>query len=42
LPLIGQFPSLSNWIWVFASAAVFWSVALVMFKKFEKRIAYWV
>ena len=42
LPLIGQFPSLNNWIWVFGSAAVFWGVALVMFKKFEKRIAYWV
>jgi lipopolysaccharide transport system permease protein len=42
LPLIGQFPSWNNWIWVFASAAVFWSVAFVMFKKFEKRIAYWV
>ena len=42
LPLIGQFPSLDNWIWVFVSAGIFWAIGLFMFKKFENRIAYWV
>ena len=42
LPLIGQFPSLGNWIWVFSSAGIFWAIGLFMFKKFENRIAYWV
>ena len=42
LPLIGQFPSLDNWIWVFGSAGIFWAIGLFMFKKFENRIAYWV
>jgi len=42
LPLIGQYPSLNNWAWVILSGLFFWSVALVMFKKYEKRIAYWV
>jgi lipopolysaccharide transport system permease protein len=42
LPLIGELPSIDNWIWVFTSAAIFWAVALIMFRKYEKRIAYWV
>ena len=42
LPMIGQLPSLPNWIWVFASAGLFWAVAIYMFSRFEKRIAYWV
>jgi lipopolysaccharide transport system permease protein len=42
LPMIGQLPSLSNWVWVFASAGLFWAVGIYMFSRFEKRIAYWV
>jgi lipopolysaccharide transport system permease protein len=42
LPLIGQFPSVDNWIWALASGILFWTVALIMFAKYEKRIAYWV
>ena len=42
LPMIGQMPLLSNWIWVFASAGLFWAVGIYMFRRFEKRIAYWV
>ena len=42
LPLIGQYPTMDNWIWVGVSAAVFWTIGLLMFNKFEKRIAYWV
>jgi lipopolysaccharide transport system permease protein len=42
LPMIGQLPSLSNWIWVLTSAVLFWAMGLYMFSRFEKRIAYWV
>ena len=42
LPLIGQYPSIENWTWVIISAAVFWTVGMLLFKRFEKRIAYWV
>jgi lipopolysaccharide transport system permease protein len=42
LPLIGELPSLDNWIWVLSSAVVFWAAGLFMFRKYEKRIAYWV
>jgi lipopolysaccharide transport system permease protein len=42
LPLIGQYPTLDNWVWSGISGVVFWLIAAVMFKKFEKRIAYWV
>jgi ABC-type polysaccharide/polyol phosphate export permease len=42
LPLINQYPSIDNWIWVGASGVVFWTIGMLTFKKFEKRIAYWV
>ena len=42
LPLIGETPSIDNWIWVFSFAVIFWVSALIMFKKYEKRLAYWV
>jgi lipopolysaccharide transport system permease protein len=42
LPLIGQFPSIENWTWVIVSAAIFWTIGMLLFKRFEKRIAYWV
>jgi len=42
LPLIGQYPTIENWTWVIASAAFFWTVGMMLFKRFEKRIAYWV
>ena len=42
LPLIGQYPTLDNWIWSGISGLIFWLVAAVMFRKYEKRIAYWV
>jgi ABC-type polysaccharide/polyol phosphate export permease len=42
LPLIGQYPSMDNWIWAAVSGLVFWIIATVMFRKYEKRIAYWV
>jgi lipopolysaccharide transport system permease protein len=42
MPLIGQYPTIENWTWVVGSAAVFWIVGMLLFKRFEKRIAYWV
>ena len=42
MPLIGQYPTLENWTWVIVSAAIFWSVGMLLFRRFEKRIAYWV
>lgn len=42
LPLIGQYPTLDNWIWATAFGAIFWAMGLFMFRKYEKRIAYWV
>lgn len=42
LPLIGQYPTLDNWIWAAGYGVLFWIVALFMFRRYEKRIAYWV
>jgi lipopolysaccharide transport system permease protein len=42
LPLIGQYPTPDNWIWASGYGVIFWIVALVMFRRYEKRIAYWV
>jgi len=42
LPLIGQYPSIENWTWVILSAATYWTLGMVLFRRFEKRIAYWV
>jgi len=42
LPLIGEYPSADNWLWVLIYGGIFWLIGLLMFNKFEKRIAYWV
>jgi ABC-type polysaccharide/polyol phosphate export permease len=42
MPLIGQYPTIENWTWVAVSAVVFWTVGMLLFRRFEKRIAYWV
>jgi lipopolysaccharide transport system permease protein len=42
LPLIGQYPSAENWTWVIVSAVLFWAIGLLLFKVYERRIAYWV
>jgi lipopolysaccharide transport system permease protein len=42
LPLISQYPSLENWIWVVVLGIALWTIGLLLFKKYEKRIAYWV
>jgi ABC-type polysaccharide/polyol phosphate export permease len=42
LPLLGQSPTIENWGLALLSAGVFWLVGLLVYKKFEKRIPYWV
>jgi ABC-type polysaccharide/polyol phosphate export permease len=42
LPLIGEYPSIDNWTWVLIYSGIFWLIGLLMFNRFEKRIAYWV
>jgi ABC-type polysaccharide/polyol phosphate export permease len=42
LPLLGLLPTLENWALSLASAGIFWLVGLLLFKRFENRIPYWV
>lgn len=42
LPLLGQLPTVENWILSTLSAVVFWVIGLLLFRKFENRIPYWV
>lgn len=42
LPLLGQLPTIENWSLALLSAGTFWLVGLVIYKKFENRIPYWV
>lgn len=41
-PLLGQFPTFSNWMVSFVLAIVGWFIALLFFNKFRNRIAYWL
>jgi lipopolysaccharide transport system permease protein len=42
MPLIGEFPTLQNWTLAALTAAIFWLLGFITFKKYEHRIAYWV
>ncbi len=42
LPLLGQLPTIENWALSVLSAGVFWLLGLMLYKKFENRIPYWV
>lgn len=42
LPLLGELPTAENWGLALLSVGVFWSLGLVMYRKFENRITYWV
>lgn len=42
LPLLGQMPTLENWALALLSAGIFWLIGILIFRKFDKRIAYWV
>jgi len=41
-PLLGSFPSLTNWIIALGFACVGWFLALVLFGRYKSRIAYWL
>jgi lipopolysaccharide transport system permease protein len=42
LPLIGEIPSILNYLVVSGLGLLTWGLALVMYRKFRDRIAYWV
>jgi len=42
LPLLGQQPTIENWAISLLSAGIFWTLGLLVFRKFEDRIAYWL
>ncbi len=42
LPLIGELPTIHNWIFSVISIFIFWSIGLFIFRKYENRIPYWV
>jgi lipopolysaccharide transport system permease protein len=42
LPLLGQFPTVENWIISFAVACIGWFVTLIVYQRSKKMIAYWV
>jgi len=42
MPLLGEFPTLQNWILAILVTMGFWVLGFVTFKKYEDRIAYWV
>ena len=41
-PLLGQFPTIENWTFGIAFALVGWTVALLFFCRFRRRIPYWL
>ena len=41
-PLLGQFPSTENWVVASAMALVGWGLALFIFGRYKRRIAYWL
>ncbi|CAI8751916.1 ABC transporter permease [Methylocaldum szegediense] len=41
-PLLGQMPSLTNWVVSLALAFAGWSIALAIYGRFKCRIAYWL
>lgn len=41
-PLVGQFPSVANWAVSFALALIGWCMALAIYGRYKRRIAYWL
>ncbi len=41
-PLLGQLPSATNWVVSFALALIGWGVALAIYGRYKRRIAYWL
>ena len=42
LPILGQWPTAENWGLALLMAGIGWAVALLVYKKFQTMIAYWV
>jgi ABC-type polysaccharide/polyol phosphate export permease len=41
-PILGELPTLENWTLSLLCAVVGWSLTLIIFRKFQNKIAYWV
>lgn len=41
-PILGQYPSVLNWIFVLMMALIGWVFAIIFYGKFRHRIAYWL
>jgi lipopolysaccharide transport system permease protein len=41
MPLIGEVPTIQNWIFSSVALLIFWIAGLLIFRRYEKRIAYW-
>lgn len=42
MPLLGKAPSTSNWLVALTLAVLGWSIALAVFGRYKRRIAYWL
>jgi lipopolysaccharide transport system permease protein len=42
LPMLGQLPTLENWALAAASAVIFWVMGMLILKKYQHKIPYWV
>ena len=41
MPLIGELPTNQNWIFSAVALVIFWVIGLLIFRRYENRIAYW-
>ncbi|MDM2732973.1 ABC transporter permease [Citrobacter sp. Cy070] len=41
-PLLGQFPSATNWVISLLLALIGWCVAIIVYGRYKRRIAYWL
>lgn len=41
-PLLGQFPTMNNWVVSLALALIGWVMALTIYGRYKRRIAYWL
>jgi ABC-type polysaccharide/polyol phosphate export permease len=41
MPLIGELPTYQNWIFSLVLLVILWIIGLLLFSRYEKRIAYW-
>lgn len=42
LPLLGQTPTLENWLLASATAAIGWALTLILYKRHKSALSYWV